>query len=118
MSAPRLLLLGTSSSFRVSPADYHVLWQSLGRGCAEPPAGGGETQWVRLSAVTTTTHTMVDPTSDLNEDIAAENASTCQTCGSALTDHPEHRVITWVEDDQVCSAHFCDDSCRTSWSGE
>jgi hypothetical protein len=73
---------------------------------------------MKLSTGTTTVHTMVDPTSDLNEDIAAEDAPTCQTCGSVLTDHPEHRVITWVEDDQVHSAHFCNDSCRMDWDGE
>jgi hypothetical protein len=61
---------------------------------------------------------MVDPTSDLNEDVTREDAPTCRTCGNALVDSPEHRVITWIEDGQVQSAHFCDDRCRMDWDGE
>lgn len=63
-------------------------------------------------------HTMVDPTSALNEDIAVEDAPACHTCGSALTDNPDRRIITWVEDGQVQSAHFCDDGCRMDWDAE
>jgi hypothetical protein len=61
---------------------------------------------------------MVDPTSDLNEDVTREDAPTCRTCGNTLVDSPEHRVITWIEDGQVQSAHFCDDRCRMDWNGE
>jgi len=60
----------------------------------------------------------MDPTSDLDEDRDAEDVLACETCGDPLTDHPDRRVITWVEDDQVRSAHFCDESCRGNWTGE
>ena len=58
---------------------------------------------------------MVDPTSDLNEDISEDDAPDCETCGTALVNSPNHRVITWIEDDEVQTAHFCDDECRTNW---
>lgn len=58
---------------------------------------------------------MVDPTSDVNENISEEDAPTCATCGSAIVDSPDHRVITWIEDDAVQSTHFCDDDCRGDW---
>ena len=61
---------------------------------------------------------MVDPTSDLNEDVAEEDAPTCATCGAVLVDSPDHRVITWIEDGEVETAHFCDDACRMEWSGK
>jgi hypothetical protein len=60
----------------------------------------------------------MDPTSDLNDDVDAEDAPTCETCGVALTNHPNHRVITWVESGQVRSAHFCDEQCRMNWTRE
>ncbi len=60
---------------------------------------------------------MVDPTSDLAEDISEEDAPSCDTCGTTILNEPRHRVITWVEDEQVQSAHFCDDDCRMSWDG-
>ena len=41
-------------------------------------------------------HKMVDPTSDLNENVAEEDAPECATCGAVLADSPDHRVITWV----------------------
>ena len=59
---------------------------------------------------------MVDPTSDLGEDVSEEDAPTCATCGTAIVDSPYHRVITWIEDSQVRSAHFCDDDCRIDWN--
>lgn len=58
---------------------------------------------------------MVDPTSDVNENISEEDAPICATCESPITDSPDHRVITWIEDDEVESAHFCDESCRLDW---
>jgi hypothetical protein len=58
---------------------------------------------------------MVDPTSDLGEDISEDDAPACETCGAAIVDSPRHRVVTWVEDGQVQSAHFCDDDCRMDW---
>jgi len=59
---------------------------------------------------------MVDPTSDLNEDISEEDAPSCATCESAIVDSPNHRVITWIEDGTVQAAHFCDDDCRIEWT--
>jgi len=61
---------------------------------------------------------MVDPTSDLGEDVSEEEAPRCATCGASITDTPDHRVITWIEDDQVRTAHFCDEECRLEWDGE
>ncbi len=59
---------------------------------------------------------MVDPTSDLGEDVTEENAPTCETCGEPIINEPTHRVITWIEDDEVRAAHFCDEDCRRSWT--
>jgi hypothetical protein len=58
---------------------------------------------------------MVDPTSDLGEDVSEAEAPVCATCGAAIVDSPRHRVITWIQDEQVQSAHFCDEDCRMSW---
>lgn len=60
---------------------------------------------------------MVDPTSDLGEGISEEEAPVCETCGATLVEAPDHRVITWIEDDEVQTAHFCDDDCRSRWDG-
>lgn len=61
---------------------------------------------------------MVDPTSDLGEDVTEEDAPCCATCGTAIVRDPNHRVITWIEDDEVQTAHFCDEDCRQNWDGE
>ena len=61
---------------------------------------------------------MVDPTSDLGEDISEEDAPACATCGATILDNPRHRVITWIDDGQVESAHFCDDDCQMDWGGD
>ncbi|MFB6083318.1 MAG: hypothetical protein ABEJ94_03625 [Halorientalis sp.] len=61
---------------------------------------------------------MVDPTSDIGEDVSEDDAPVCATCGDAVVDEPNHRVITWIEDGQVQSAHFCDESCRMDWDGQ
>jgi hypothetical protein len=61
---------------------------------------------------------MVDPTSDLGEDISEEDAPACATCGATILDNPRYRVITWIDDGQVESAHFCDDNCRMDWDGD
>jgi len=61
--------------------------------------------------------TMVDPTSDLGEDVSEEGAPTCATCGASIVDSPRHRVITWMDEGQVETAHFCDDDCRMNWDG-
>jgi uncharacterized protein with PIN domain len=60
---------------------------------------------------------MVDPTSDLGEDVTEENAPRCATCGDPIVMAPDHRVITWIENDEVQTAHFCDDACRSEWDG-
>lgn len=60
---------------------------------------------------------MVDPTSDLNEDVSPEDAPDCEHCGETLVDSPDHRVLTWVEDGEVQAAHFCDEDCRMAWDG-
>jgi hypothetical protein len=58
---------------------------------------------------------MVDPTSDLEEDISEEDAPTCDTCGEPIVEEPTHRVVTWMEDGQIRHAHFCDQECRDEW---
>ena len=60
---------------------------------------------------------MVDPTSDLGEDVSEDDAPRCSTCGEPIVQQPDHRVITWIENDNVQTAHFCDESCRSEWSG-
>lgn len=59
----------------------------------------------------------VDPTSDLGEDINEDDAPTCATCGEPIVNEPNHRVVTWIENDDVYSTHFCDESCRSMWDG-
>jgi len=61
---------------------------------------------------------MVDPTSDLGEDVTEDEAPTCATCGDPIANSATHRVATWVEDGEVRAVHFCDDECRAAWSGE
>ena len=61
---------------------------------------------------------MVDPTSDLGEDVTAEDAPSCRTCSEPIVNEPTHRVVTWVEDGQVQSQHFCDESCRLEWDSD
>lgn len=59
---------------------------------------------------------MVDPTSDLAEDVNPADAPNCATCGKPVANSSTHRVVTWVEDGHVESAHFCDDDCRREWT--
>jgi len=58
---------------------------------------------------------MVDPTSDLEEDVEPEAAPNCANCGEPIVDAPDHRVLTWLETGTVEAAHFCDDDCRAAW---
>jgi len=58
---------------------------------------------------------MVDPTSDLTEDISEEEAPTCTVCGESLVRETDHRVVTHVEDGEVETWHFCDVDCRDEW---
>lgn len=60
---------------------------------------------------------MVDPTSDLGEDVTEDDAPRCGTCGDPIVQAPGHRVITWVEDGAVRTEHFCDEECRRDWDG-
>jgi hypothetical protein len=60
---------------------------------------------------------MVDPTSELNEDVSEEEAPDCAVCGESLVQNPDHRVVTEVVDDEVETTHFCDETCRREWSG-
>jgi|GEM_PF-993283 len=69
-------------------------------------------KWVR----TYDSDTMVDPTSELNEDVSEEEAPTCAVCGEALVQDPDHRVVTRVEDGQVETTHFCGDAHREEWT--
>lgn len=59
---------------------------------------------------------MVDPTSDLNEDVDEDNAPRCAACGDPVVS-AHHRVVTWVEGDAARTEHFCDASCRDEWDG-
>lgn len=61
---------------------------------------------------------MVDPTSDLGEDVSEEEAPRCATCGDPIVQSPDHRVLTWIDDGAVATAHFCDEDCRLEWDGD
>lgn len=58
---------------------------------------------------------MVDPTSDHHEDIDEEEAPDCAVCGDPIANEVTHRVTTWVADDGVETAHFCDEGCQAQW---
>ena len=58
---------------------------------------------------------MVDPTSDLGEDIDESNAPACATCGEKIVQSPTHRVVTWIEDGQAQERHFCSDECKAAY---
>ena len=60
---------------------------------------------------------MVDPTSDLNEDVSAEEAPPCTVCGAAIVQDPGHTVVTRVEGGEVRTWHFCSEGCRETWDG-
>lgn len=55
---------------------------------------------------------MVDPTSDLGEDVTEETAPECETCGEKIVQSPTHRVLSAVEDGQAVHHHFCGDACK------
>jgi hypothetical protein len=60
--------------------------------------------------------TMVDPTSDLGEDVDEETAPACATCGEKIVRNPGHRVVTWIDDDGIVQhRHFCDDECKAAY---
>ncbi len=58
---------------------------------------------------------MVDPTSDLGEDVTEETAPECVTCGDKIVQLATHRVVATVEDSQATHHHFCSDDCRDEW---
>lgn len=57
---------------------------------------------------------MVDPTSDLGEDVDESTAPECVVCGAKIINSPTHRVVTTVEDGLVRHRHFCSDDCLES----
>lgn len=61
---------------------------------------------------------MVDPTSDVGEDVTEETAPECAACGDPIVQEPTHRVVTWVEDGQIHHRHFCDEECRAAFAEE
>lgn len=61
---------------------------------------------------------MVDPTSDLGEDITEETAPECDICGAKIVQSPTHRVISAIEDGQAVHRHFCGESCHDEWLSE
>jgi hypothetical protein len=58
---------------------------------------------------------MVDPTSQHGEDVSEEEAPKCAVCGAPIVYETSHRVLTWIEDGTVRTAHFCDGDCRLDW---
>lgn len=60
---------------------------------------------------------MVDPTSDLGENVDEESAPRCATCGEPVLG-VGRRAVTWVDDDRVEYRHFCDEKCRAEWDDE
>jgi endogenous inhibitor of DNA gyrase (YacG/DUF329 family) len=57
---------------------------------------------------------MVDPTSDLGEDVNADNAPECATCGTKIVQSSAHRVVTRIEDGRAHHRHFCSEECRSA----
>jgi hypothetical protein len=60
---------------------------------------------------------MVDPTSDVGS-VSPSEAPTCEACEATIQHRADHRVVTWIADGQVQTAHFCDEGCRREWDGE
>lgn len=60
---------------------------------------------------------MVDPTSDVGEDISEEDAPECVVCGTDIVELPTHSVIPTIEDGQVEHDHFCSTECHSSHTG-
>lgn len=61
---------------------------------------------------------MVDPTSDLSEDVSEDDAPNCANCGESIVEDPDHRVHTTVVDGTVEHQHFCSDACLDEWRDE
>ena len=60
---------------------------------------------------------MVDPTSDLGEDVDEESAPRCTTCGDPALG-PDRRTVTWVEGDKAVHREFCSSACQAEWQDE
>jgi len=58
---------------------------------------------------------MVDPTSELEEDVSEEEAPACSACGDVIVREYTHSVVTWVKEGTVETRHFCSDGCRDTW---
>ncbi|MFC4356497.1 hypothetical protein ACFO0N_00875 [Halobium salinum] len=57
---------------------------------------------------------MVDPTSDLGEDVDDEDVPSCRRCGDPV-DGPTRRVVSRIEEGRVHHRHFCSDDCVDAW---
>lgn len=57
---------------------------------------------------------MVDPTSDLCEDVDPEDAPRCEHCDDPIVEDPDHVVVPRVEDGSVVTRHFCSADCRAA----
>jgi hypothetical protein len=53
---------------------------------------------------------MIDPTSDVGGS-TDETAPACTTCGEAIVDEADHRVVTRIDEGEVRTMHFCDEAC-------
>ncbi|ATW88990.1 hypothetical protein halTADL_2243 [Halohasta litchfieldiae] len=58
---------------------------------------------------------MVDPTSDIGEDVTEENAPECEQCSSKIIQSTSHRVVSEIEDGRAVHHHFCSDDCHDEW---
>ena len=59
---------------------------------------------------------MVDPTSDLDEDVDESNAPECAVCGTKLVRDPNHHVVTWVASSTVSGSCVRGTTEISSWS--
>lgn len=61
---------------------------------------------------------MIDPTSDVGK-VDEDEAPACEVCGDPIIEDSDHRVITWINDDNhVEHRHFCSDDCASAWEDE
>ncbi len=60
---------------------------------------------------------MVDPTSDLEEDIDEDSAPRCEVCGEPAFG-VGRRTLTWIDDGELRQRHFCGQTCRNDWTDE
>ena len=60
---------------------------------------------------------MVDPTSDLEEDVDEDSAPRCDACGGAAFG-VGRRTLTWIDDGELRRRHFCGQACRDEWTDE